>query len=61
MRGTAVPLLGAPGAVVCRSGYFPDRPSFCPTSVVLLLAPEFIDANTDTGQFVVERDRYVDG
>ena len=23
--------------------------------------PEFIDANTATGQFVVERDRYVDG
>jgi hypothetical protein len=25
------------------------------------LLPEFIDANTTTGQFVVERDRYVDG
>ena len=23
--------------------------------------PEFVDANTATGQFVVERDRYVDG
>ena len=23
--------------------------------------PEFIDANTATGQFVVERDRFVDG
>jgi hypothetical protein len=25
------------------------------------LLPEFVDANTATGQFVVERDRYVDG
>ena len=25
------------------------------------LLPEFIDANTATGRFVVERDRYVDG
>jgi hypothetical protein len=25
------------------------------------LLPEFIDANTATGEFVVERDRYVDG
>ncbi|MCU1607529.1 MAG: hypothetical protein JWP46_3994 [Modestobacter sp.] len=25
------------------------------------LLPEFIDANTAIGEFVVERDRYVDG
>ena len=25
------------------------------------LLPDFIDANTATGQFVVERDRYADG
>jgi hypothetical protein len=33
----------------------PHRPVRIP------LLPEFIDANTATGQFVVERDRYVDG
>jgi hypothetical protein len=34
----------------------------CVTVTVRIpLLPEFIDANTATGQFVVERDRYVDG
>jgi len=36
--------------------------SVCVTVTVrIALLPEFIDANTATGQFVVERDRYVDG
>ncbi|WP_369130156.1 hypothetical protein [Modestobacter roseus] len=36
--------------------------SVCVTVTVRVpLLPEFIDANTATGQFVVERDRYVDG
>ena len=30
-------------------------------TVRIPLLPEFIDSNTATGQFVVERDRYVDG
>ena len=34
----------------------------CVTVTVRIpLLPEFVDANTATGQFVVERDRYVDG
>ncbi len=34
----------------------------CVTVTVRIpLLPEFIDANTATGQFVVERDRYSDG
>jgi hypothetical protein len=33
----------------------------CVTVTVRIpLLPEFIDANTATGQFLVERDRYVD-
>ena len=36
--------------------------SVCVTVTVRVpLLPEFIDANTATGQFVVERDRYTDG
>ncbi|MGY5885099.1 hypothetical protein [Modestobacter lacusdianchii] len=36
--------------------------SVCVTVTVRIpLLPEFIDANTATGQFLVERDRYVDG
>jgi hypothetical protein len=35
--------------------------SVCVTVTVRIpLMPEFVDANTATGQFVVERDRYVD-
>ncbi len=49
--GTYVPTL-APG----------ERFSVCVTVTVRIpLLPEFVDANTATGQFVVERDRYVDG
>jgi hypothetical protein len=36
--------------------------SVCVTVTVRIpLLPEFIDANTATGRFVVERDRYIDG
>jgi Flp pilus assembly protein TadG len=36
--------------------------SVCVTVTVRIpFLPQFIDANTATGQFVVERDRYVDG
>ena len=36
--------------------------SVCVTVTVRIpFLPEFIDSNTATGQFVVERDRYVDG
>ncbi|SDC56189.1 hypothetical protein SAMN05660690_1913 [Geodermatophilus telluris] len=36
--------------------------SVCATVTVRIpLLPEFVDANTATGQFVVETDRYVDG
>ena len=36
--------------------------SVCVTVTVRIpLVPEFVDVNTATGQFVVERDRYVDG
>ena len=39
-----------------------ERFSVCATVTVRIpLLPEFVDANTATGQFVVERDRYVDG
>jgi Flp pilus assembly protein TadG len=36
--------------------------SVCVTVTVRIpLLPDFVDANTATGQFVVERDRYLDG
>ena len=39
-----------------------ERFSVCVTVTVRIpLLPDFIDANTATGQFVFERDRYVDG
>ena len=39
-----------------------EEVSVCVTVTVRIpLLPEFIDANTATGQFLVERDRYVDG
>jgi Flp pilus assembly protein TadG len=58
----------APG-VRCAGagGYTPtlapgEEFSVCVTVTVRIpMLPEFIDANTATGQFVVERDRYVDG
>ena len=50
-----------------NGGYSPELVpgeefSVCVTVTVRVpLLPEFIDTNTATGQFVVERDRYVDG
>ena len=39
-----------------------ERFSVCVTVTVRIpLLPDFIDANTATGRFVVERDRYTDG
>ena len=49
------------------AGYAPtlapgEEFSVCVTVTVRIpMLPEFIDANTATGQFVVERDRYIDG
>ena len=57
-----------PGADCAAAGsYSPtlapgEEFSVCVTVTVRVpLLPQFIDANTATGQFVVERDRYVDG
>ena len=39
-----------------------SRRTICTTVTVRIpLLPEFIESDTATGQFVVERDRYVDG
>jgi Flp pilus assembly protein TadG len=59
----------APAGVGCDAAgsYLPtlapgEEFSVCVTVTVRIpLLPEFVDANTATGQFVVERDRYVDG
>jgi hypothetical protein len=59
----------APSGAGCESAgsYSPtlapgEEFSVCVTVTVRIpLLPEFIDANTATGQFVVERDRYADG
>jgi hypothetical protein len=58
----------APGASCAGGGgYSPtltpgEEFSVCVTVTVRIpLLPDFIDTNTATGQFVVERDRYVDG
>ena len=57
-----------PGAGCGAAGSY--QPSLTPgeeftvcvtVTVRIPLLPEFIDANTATGEFVVERDRYVDG
>ena len=54
------------GACGAAGSYLPaltpgEEFSVCVTVTVRIpLLPEFIDANTATGQFVVERDRYVD-
>ncbi|SNS31493.1 hypothetical protein SAMN06893096_103179 [Geodermatophilus pulveris] len=58
----------APPGAGCDAagGYAPtltpgEEFSVCVTVTVRIpLLPEFVDANTATGQFVVERDRYVD-
>jgi Flp pilus assembly protein TadG len=65
---TDVQLAYAAAGDDCESaaGYTPtlmpgEEFSVCVTVTVRIpLLPEFIDANTATGQFVVERDRYVD-
>ncbi len=66
---TDVRVAYVPAGVVCSAtagGYVPalspgEEFSVCVTVTVRVpLLPEFIDTNTATGQFVVERDRYVD-
>ncbi|NIH65683.1 hypothetical protein [Modestobacter marinus] len=69
VEATDVVLAYAPAGAGCEAagGYAPslvpgEEFSVCVTVTVRIpLLPEFIDANTATGQFVVERDRYVDG
>jgi hypothetical protein len=66
---TDVRLAYAPAGAGCDAAgsYSPtltpgEEFSVCVTVTVRIpLLPEFVDANTATGQFVVERDRYVDG
>ena len=66
---TDVRLAYAPAGAGCDAAgsYAPtltpgEEFSVCVTVTVRIpLLPEFIDANTATGQFLVERDRYVDG
>ena len=65
---TDVRLAYVPAGAGCEDagGYVPvlapgEEFSVCATVTVRVpLLPEFVDANTATGQFVVERDRYVD-
>ena len=69
VQATDVRLAYAPPGAGCAAAgdYQPaltpgERFSVCVTVTVRIpLLPDFIDANTATGQFVVERDRYVDG
>jgi Flp pilus assembly protein TadG len=66
---TDVRLTYAAAGADCETGggYTPtlapgEEFSVCVTVTVRIpFLPEFIDANTATGQFLVERDRYVDG
>jgi Flp pilus assembly protein TadG len=69
VEATDVVLAYAPAGTGCdAAGSY--QPSLTPgeeftvcvmVTVRIPLLPEFIDANTATGEFVVERDRYVDG
>jgi Flp pilus assembly protein TadG len=69
VAATDVRLAYAPAGADCGAAgsYTPtltpgEEFSVCVTVTVRVpLLPEFIDANTATGRFVVERDRYVDG
>jgi hypothetical protein len=69
VEATDVRLAYAAAGASCESagGYTPtltpgEEFSVCVTVTVRIpLLPDFIDANTASGQFVVERDRYVDG
>lgn len=68
VEATDVRILYAPAGAGCDAagGYAPaltpgEEFSVCVTVTVRIpLLPEFVDANTATGQFLVERDRYVD-
>jgi hypothetical protein len=57
----------APGASCAAAGYTPTLTpgevfTVCVTVTVRIpMLPDFIDANTATGRFTVERDRYADG
>ncbi|SDN38357.1 hypothetical protein [Geodermatophilus sp. DSM 45219] len=69
VQATDVRVAYAPAGAGCDAagGYAPtlapgEEFSVCVTVTVRIpLLPEFVDANTATGQFLVERDRYVDG
>jgi Flp pilus assembly pilin Flp len=69
VEATDVQVAYAPAGASCAAavGYTPTLTpgeEFCvcvTVTVRIPLLPEFLDANTATGQFVVERDRYVDG
>jgi hypothetical protein len=69
VEATDVVLAYAPAGAGCDAAgsYQPalmpgEEFTVCVTVTVRVpLLPEFIDANTATGEFVVERDRYVDG
>jgi hypothetical protein len=69
VQATDVVLAYAPAGAGCDAagGYQPtltpgEEFTVCVTVTVRVpLLPDFIDANTATGEFVVERDRYTDG
>ncbi|MGY1845818.1 hypothetical protein [Blastococcus sp. SYSU DS1021] len=69
IEATDLQLAYAPAGAGCEAAgsYAPtlapgEEFSVCVTVTVRIpLLPEFVDANTATGQFVVERDRYADG
>ena len=69
VESTDVVLAYAPVGAGCddAGGYAPtlapgEEFTVCVTITVRIpLLPDFIDANTATGEFVVERDRYIDG
>ncbi len=69
VAATDVRVAYAAAGVACANsgGYTPtlapgEEFSVCVTVTVRIpFLPEFVDANTATGQFVVERDRHVDG
>ena len=69
VRATDVRLAYAPtgGGCDAAGSYLPtltpgEEFTVCVTVTVRIpLLPDFLDANTATGQFVVERDRYADG
>jgi Flp pilus assembly protein TadG len=69
VRATDVRLAYAPTGTGCDAAgsYSPtlapgERFTVCVTVTVRIpLLPDFIDSNTATGEFLVERDRYIDG